>query len=93
VKDSNLRSPEGTLALQASGIAAIPTIRNLVRDKGFEPLRPDGHELLELACLPFHQSRNLGVPGGRSNPRLENHSLLCFRYTTGTNEIGGADAI
>ena len=33
-----------------------------VPGKGFEPSRPCGHQILNLACLPFHQ------PGVRPQP-------------------------
>jgi hypothetical protein len=28
-----------------------------VREEGFEPSRPCGHQYLRLACLPFHHKR------------------------------------
>ena len=37
---------------------------------GFEPARPCGHQLLRLACLPFHH------PGQAASPSV----AVCFRH-------------
>ncbi len=43
-----------------------------MRERGLEPLRPFGHQTLNLACLPFHHSRkSMGfVVGLNQNPMV-----------------------
>lgn len=54
-------SSPNALFLQRVGSSKV----NVVPGKGLEPSRPRGHQLLRLACLPFHQP---GVAGPRRNP-------------------------
>ena len=46
--------------------------RRVVRKEGLEPSRPHGHQLLRLACLPFHHFRvtaSMARPDGRATCR------------------------
>ena len=47
-----------------------PTSSILVPGVGIEPTRPEGHEILSLACLPISPSRLTVRPGRESNPRM-----------------------